>query len=292
MTSETWHSVETAVFPQMPVEGVVEGAADSPQAPTRIVLVGGDDSFRRALCRDLAEDETDVVHFATALSAFPYLVAGNNCDVLVADLKTYDRSGLELLLQLQRSINPLPVVILAENDAISRQASEASAYKRGTTDFVAKSRGLKIITKTIELAAARAKASSEPVLQTQDLAVGSLELRFDTHAAFWRGRLVPLTVTEFKTVWLLAKNFGDNVSYREIYDFFRGKNFAAGRGPEGYRTNVRSVIRHIRRKFRDLDAEFGEIENFSRYGYRWRAPMPMALSRQLPEGHAARELVA
>jgi two-component system response regulator ChvI len=276
MTSETLHSIDSsAVYPRV----LDEGMADSPShSPIHIVLVGGDDDFRKTLCNDLAEDETDVVRFATALSAFPYLVAGNRCDVLVADLKAYDRSGLELLLQLQRSINPLPVVILAENDFLPRAACDG-AYKRGSTDIVDKSRGLKIIAKTIELAAARAKSSEQAVLETQDLEIGPLELRFDTHAAFWHGRLVPLTVTEFKTVWLLAKNYGDNVSYREIYDFFRGKDFVAGRGPEGYRTNVRSVIRHIRRKFRQMDAEFAEIENFSRYGYRWRAPMAMALHR-------------
>ncbi len=265
MTSDTWRPIDGAVQSRS-----LDDRGGASHAPMHIVLVGGDDDFRKALCQDLAEDVTDVVHFATALSAFPYLLAGNSCNVLVADLKDYDRSGLELLLQLQRSINPLPVVILAENDGLFRAASNGS-YKRDSTDIVDKSRGLKIITKTIELAAARAKATEQTVLAAQDFEIGPLELRA-THAAYWRGGRLPLTVTEFQTVWLLAKNYGDNVSYREIYDVFRGKNFVTGRGSEGYRTNVRSAIRHIRRKFRVIDAEFAEIENFLRYGYRWRAP--------------------
>ena len=44
----------------------------------------------------------------------------------------------------------------------------------------------------------------------------------------------------------------------------------AGYGPEGYRANVRSFIKRIRKKFRELDAEFDQIENYPGFGYRWR----------------------
>jgi two-component system, OmpR family, response regulator ChvI len=274
MASDIVQSIDGAGPPR----GLDDGMPASSNGPFHIVLVGGDHDFRKALCQDLAKEETDVVQFATALSAFPYLVAGNSCDVLVADLKTQDRSGLELLLQLQRSINPLPVVIVAENARRLPGADSDEPYTRANTDIVAKARGLKVITKTIGLAAARAKASDQAAGESQDLEVGPLELRF-THLAFWRRQIVPLTVTEFKTVWLLAKNYGDNVSYRDIYTIFRAKGFVAGRGSEGYRINVRSTIRHIRRKFRETDPEFAEIENFSRYGYRWRSPTSMDLRR-------------
>ena len=43
----------------------------------------------------------------------------------------------------------------------------------------------------------------------------------------------------------------------------------AGNGSEGYRTNVRSSMKRIRNKFRAIDANFAEIENFPAFGYRW-----------------------
>ena len=49
-----------------------------------------------------------------------------------------------------------------------------------------------------------------------------------------------------------------------------GEDFIAGVGAEGYRANVRTFIRRIRRKFRQVDEDFGEIENFPGFGYRWR----------------------
>ena len=50
----------------------------------------------------------------------------------------------------------------------------------------------------------------------------------------------------------------------------RGKDFAAGYGAEGFRANVRSFIKRIRKKFREVDPEFETIDNYPGFGYRWR----------------------
>jgi two-component system response regulator ChvI len=60
------------------------------------------------------------------------------------------------------------------------------------------------------------------------------------------------------------------VTYRAIYDCVHHAGFIAGSGEDGFRTNVRSSIKRIRIKFRTMDAEFSEIENFPAFGYRWR----------------------
>ena len=59
------------------------------------------------------------------------------------------------------------------------------------------------------------------------------------------------------------------MSYREIYDLVHGEGFVAGAGEDGYRANVRTFIKRIRQKFRDLDDTFDRIENYPSYGYRW-----------------------
>jgi two-component system response regulator ChvI len=63
-------------------------------------------------------------------------------------------------------------------------------------------------------------------------------LRSDTNRALWAGRVVDLTLTEFRIVTLLAERAGREVGYREIYDLVHGKDFVAGQGAEGYRANV------------------------------------------------------
>ena len=56
---------------------------------------------------------------------------------------------------------------------------------------------------------------------------------------------------------------------REIYDAVRGKDFVAGQGPNGYRGNVRALIKRVRKKFRAVDDGLDPIENYPGYGYRW-----------------------
>ena len=52
----------------------------------------------------------------------------------------------------------------------------------------------------------------------------------------------------------------------------RRRGFVAGSGPDGYRANVRTFMKRIRQKFRELDEDFDEIENYPGFGYRWRQP--------------------
>jgi two-component system response regulator ChvI len=70
---------------------------------------------------------------------------------------------------------------------------------------------------------------------------------------------------------VLAERAGQDVGYREIYDLVHGKNFIAGHGSEGYRANVRTFIKRIRKKLRDVDPGFDHIENYAGFGYRWTA---------------------
>ena len=74
---------------------------------------------------------------------------------------------------------------------------------------------------------------------------------------------------EFDVVALLSSKTGADVSYRQIYDVIQDMGFVGGRGPEGYRANVRAAIKRIRRKFCDLDPQFDALKNYPGFGYRW-----------------------
>lgn len=62
------------------------------------------------------------------------------------------------------------------------------------------------------------------------------------------------------------------MTYRAIYDRLHYEGFIAGSGEHGYRANVRSAIKRIRNKFRDFDPGFGEIVNYTAFGYCWGTP--------------------
>jgi DNA-binding response OmpR family regulator len=101
---------------------------------------------------------------------------------------------------------------------------------------------------------------------------GDLRLDFKTCRAYWKGRPVGLTITEFNIVCLFARRIGENLTYREIYDVVHGEGFCAGEGTRGYQTNVRSLIKRIRQKFHASDESFTAIENHRGFGYRWQTP--------------------
>jgi len=101
---------------------------------------------------------------------------------------------------------------------------------------------------------------------------GKLLLRPDVSRAYWKEVDLGLTFGEYNIVYLLASHVGRYVTYRAIYDRLHYEGFLAGTGAEGYRANVRSVIKRIRSKFRALDPTFDKIENCNSFGYCWRKP--------------------
>jgi two-component system, OmpR family, response regulator ChvI len=155
---------------------------------------------------------------------------------------------------------------------LSDDIYEEAALEGGAVDFIDKSRRLPILLRRLELIAegTRPAADRDPRRATS-IRLGPLELRCDTNRALWAGRVIDLTLTEFKIVMLLAEKAGQDVGYREIYNLVHGKDFISGHGAQGYRANVRTFIKRIRKKFRDGDSSFDRIENYASFGYRWTA---------------------
>jgi two-component system response regulator ChvI len=110
-------------------------------------------------------------------------------------------------------------------------------------------------------------ARSEP--QPANFTRGHVRLHREVSRAYWKDAQIDLTLTEFQMVDHLVTRAGRDVRYRELYDIVHGEGFAAGQGEIGYRANVRAFIKRIRQKFRDVDPEFTQIENYPGFGYRW-----------------------
>ena len=98
---------------------------------------------------------------------------------------------------------------------------------------------------------------------------GNLRLDRKICRAFWDGKDVGLTLGEYNVAQLLVSMAGRFVTFRAMYDCMRGNGFVAGHGPDGYRANVRSMIKRIRKKFNASDSTFDEIDNHPGLGYRW-----------------------
>jgi two-component system, OmpR family, response regulator ChvI len=234
-----------------------------------LLLVDDDDLFRESLGLNLLDEGYQVTSFGNGGDALAYLESGGPADVVLLDWRMPNLTGLEVLRRMRNTGITIPVIFLT---VLSDDVYEEAALEGGAVDFIDKSRRLPILLRRLELIAegTRPTADSDPRRATS-LRVGPLELRFDVNRARWAGQTVDLTLTEFKIVTLLAEKAGQDVGYREIYDLVHGKDFIAGHGTEGYRANVRTFIKRIRKKFRDGDTSFDHIENYAGFGYRWTA---------------------
>ena len=234
----------------------------------RILLIDDDDEFRESLSLNLMDEGFAVTTFANGPSALEHVAAGESADVILLDWRMPGMNGLEVLRELRQRGIVTPVIFLT---VLSDDIYEEAALAGGAVDFIDKSRRLSILVRRIELIAEgqRPLPSASQQQPPPQVRLGALELRFDINRAFWKGSAIDLTLTEFRMVSQLALKPGEDVSYRELYDLVHGKDFLAGSGADGYRANVRTFIKRIRKKFRDVDLEFDQVRNYAGFGYQW-----------------------
>ena len=252
-------------------------------AAGHLVVVDDDPLFRESLIENLREDGYAVTDFEAAQPVLTHLSEGGaghheaGADLIVLDWHMPGMNGIQLLRALRERGVMTPVLFLT---VLGDQIYEEAALSQGAVDFVEKSRSVGILKRRIALSLARGQSPARHADTAADtggeampmsLNVGALTVNPNTARAHWRGQEVPLTLNEYRLVDLLARRAGKDVGYRELYDCIHGAGFIAGPGDEGYRGNVRTLIKRIRHKFRDLDSGFDAIETYPGFGYRWRA---------------------
>ena len=233
-----------------------------------VVLVDDDDLYREALSSELADRGFAVSCFADGRSFLAAMSHGVEAEVALLDWVLPEISGFELLEALREQGIDLPVVFLTGYSLAER---ELQALGRGAVDFVDKARGTEVLAHRLRViieGRRHVPAAADPPIEHH----GPLTLQPATARALWRERDIGLTVTEYKILVQLVAHKGQAQTYRAIYDTAHYEGFVAGSGERGYNTNVRSLLKRIRRKFLEVDPGFSEIENVASVGYRWRDP--------------------
>lgn len=251
----------------------MEGSTDlvpdvtAPAPPLHVLFVDDDDMFREVMSTNLADEGVTARVFETGQDLLDFVANHGTAgyDALLLDLKMPGIDGIGVLRRLRAAGVRLPAVFLT---LYNEEAHEQAALEGGAVDFVDKTRNVGILATRLRIIAQGAKAQLEP--EPEPVVIGDLTLNGGSARALWKGAPVALTVTQFRIVQLLASRSGQDISYREIYDTVHGAGFAAGEGEHGYRVNVRSLIKRIRRSFQAVDSDFEAISNYPAFGYRWR----------------------
>jgi two-component system response regulator ChvI len=222
------------------------------------------------VCRETIADQLSdhgfvVCSFADAMSLADGLAVSGEADIILLDWDLPGVSGIELLVELRQCGVNLPVVFLT---GYGFTAHENLAFETGAVDFIDKARGVEILASRLRRVLKGWKSAAAPPPASL-MVCGKLVLNPNVSRAYWNDSDVGLTLVEYNIVHLLASKAGRWVTYRAIYDRVHYEGFIGGSGEDGYRTNVRGVIRRIRKKFLQCDETFAEIDNFVGLGYRW-----------------------
>ena len=238
------------------------------QPAGNVLIIDDDGMFRESLSENLSDAGFATTVFSDGPSALQYLSEAGPPDIILLDCKMPGMTGIEVLRHLRERKIESPVVFLT---VLSDQIYEEAGLLGGAVDFIEKSRSFDILSRRVELilSGRKGETAKKPQSESATLEHGPLQLRRDVNRAYWKGTQIELTLTELQMVDYLVSRAGQDVRYRELYDLVHGEGFAAGSGEVGFRANVRAFIKRIRQKFRDVDSEFAQIENYPGFGYRW-----------------------
>jgi two-component system response regulator ChvI len=234
----------------------------------KVLHVEDDPVYREVIADELSGHGFAVHGVADAISLANALATDAEADIILLDWDLPEISGIDLLVELRQAGVNLPVVFLT---GYAFTAQENLAFETGAVDFIDKVRGVEILARRLR----RLLKAPKPVaaLPTASLVVcGKLVLNPNVGRVSWNDRDVGLTLGEYNIVHLLASNAGRWVTYRAIYDRVHYEGFIGGSGEDGYRQNVRGMIKRVRKKFLQCDETFAEIENCVGLGYRWAEP--------------------
>src|ERR1700730_11011497 len=234
----------------------------------RVFHVEDDPSYREVIADQLSDHGFVVHSFADAMSLADGLALSSDADIILLDWDLPGVSGIELLVDLRRCGWNLPVVFLT---GYAFTAQENLAFETGAVDFIDKARGVEILATRLRRLLKAPKSAGPPPPASREVC-GKLVLNPNVGRAYWNDLDVGLTLGEYNIVHHLASNAGRWVTYRAIYDQVHYEGFIGGGGGDGYRMNVRGIIRRIRKKFLQCDETFAGIENFVGRGYLWANP--------------------
>ena len=188
----------------------------------------------------------------------------NPPDLAIFDIKMPRMDGLELLRRF-RERQPTPVIFLTSKDD---ELDEALGLAMGADDYIAKPFSQRLLIARIRAILRRtearaAQAPGELVAGEGMMVRGRLSMDPARHRVTWGGQPVTLTVTEFMILETLAQRPGVVKTRNQLMDAaYQDDIYVDDR-------TIDSHIKRVRRKFRQVDAEFDAIETLYGAGYRF-----------------------
>jgi len=224
-----------------------------------IAVVDDEKSIRQTVRAAMEREGHRVEEYANGEDAWSAFRAGFP-DLVVLDIMMPRMDGLELCRRMRAFPSSVPVIFLSSRD---EELDRVLGLESGGDDYVCKPFGVRELAARVHAALRRASPRSlEPAGAMVGPAAGSLEMDDERYLARLSGRVVPLTVTEYRMLRSLAESPGV-VKTRAV---LMGCAF-----PEDGWPNERAADSHIKRiraKLAAADPSWDGIQTVYGLGYR------------------------
>jgi DNA-binding response OmpR family regulator len=234
---------------------------------SRILLVDDDPSLLDALALAFGDEGhavTTAVDGAGALTA----IERDPPDAVVSDVNMPGIDGFTLCRKLRGAGNTVPIILLTSRDS---DIDETLGLELGADDYVAKPFNVRVLLARISALlrrdALRARTASTPAVAEErhaPVVLGLLSLDPDRLEGRYGGKLLTLTLTEFRLLEALVRRPGLVLSRDRLLEIVRGDDsVVAGRIVDTY-------VRRLRRKLEAIEPAFDRIETVIGAGYRYK----------------------
>ncbi len=227
--------------------------------PHTIALVDDDQNILASLSAALEDEGYSVDTYVDGVEALDG-IARRPVDLAILDIKMPRMDGMELLGNLRKK-NNLPVIFLTSKDD---EIDEVMGLRMGADDYIKKPFSQRLLLERIRAVLRRHEPGEIEQDKKDVLRRGDLILDSSRHLCTWKDKQVNLTVTEFLLVEALARRPGHVKNRDQLIDAAYGEHIYVDD------RTIDSHIKRLRRKFKNEDEEFAEIETLYGVGYRYR----------------------
>ena len=227
--------------------------------PHTIALVDDDQNILASLSAALEDEGYSVDTYMDGVEALDG-IARRPVDLAILDIKMPRMDGMELLGNLRKK-NNLPVIFLTSKDD---EIDEVMGLRMGADDYIKKPFSQRLLLERIRAVLRRHEPGEIEQDKKDVLRRGNLILDSSRHLCTWKDKEVNLTVTEFLLVEALARRPGHVKNRDQLIDAAYGEHIYVDD------RTIDSHVKRLRRKFKNEDEEFAEIETLYGVGYRYR----------------------
>ncbi|HAA91025.1 MAG TPA: DNA-binding response regulator [Rhodospirillaceae bacterium] len=225
-----------------------------------IALVDDDQNILTSVSMALEAEGYKVVTYRDGEEALGGLT-DSPPDLAILDIKMPRMDGMELLQRLRKT-SQLPAIFLTSKDD---EIDEVIGLRMGADDYIKKPFSQRLLIERIRTILRRSDLPVEPAEGTPKGLIerGKLQLDPERHSCRWDGKEIKLTVTEFLLLQSLSQHPGHVKTRDQLMDAAYGESIYVDD------RTIDSHIKRLRRKFRDVDGEFSQIETLYGVGYRY-----------------------